>query len=276
MDYGVTFTGVGPMADPEKLRRLTRKAEHLGFKSVWLYDHVTFPGKAPDKSPFTPETPFLSPVTTLAFLAAETKQIRLGTGVLLVALRHPLLIAKDVATLDVISGGRAILGLGLGWLEPEFQALAIPFNQRVGRVKECVEILRNIWATGKFSYDGKYFQFAETTSFPMPIQAGGPPIWFGGGAEPALKRASEIGDGWLGVGGPVESVAKRIRKVVDYAKQAQRKDFVISVGASPDATRDEISTLQAAGAQLVNLSFASGEVSEIENKMEAAAARLFS
>ena len=121
MDYGVTFTGVGPMADPENLRRLTRKAEHLGFKSVWLYDHVTFPGKAPEKSPFTPETPFLSPVTTLAFLAAETKQIRLGTGVLLVALRHPLLIAKDVATLDVISGGRAILGLGLGWLEPEFQ-----------------------------------------------------------------------------------------------------------------------------------------------------------
>src|SRR5690349_3212477 len=113
MNYGVTLTGVGAMADPEKLRRTALKADQLGFHSLWLFDHVAFPANVPEsygKIHFTPETPFLSPIPTLAYLAAETKRIRLGTGVLLIALRHPLQVAKTVSTLDVLSGGRAMLG----------------------------------------------------------------------------------------------------------------------------------------------------------------------
>src|SRR3990172_3065838 len=102
-------------------------------------------------------------ITTLPYIAAETNQIRLGTGILLLALRHPLQVAKAIATLDVFSGGRVNLGVGLGWLAEEFQALGIPFRQRVGRVRESIEVLRKTWASGKVRHEGRYYPFAEVT-----------------------------------------------------------------------------------------------------------------
>ena len=154
MDYGVTLTGVGSMADPEKLRRAARQADALGFHSLWLYEHVAFPTRYSEsygKIPFTPEMSFLEPISTLSYLAAETRQIRLGTGVLLLALRHPLHVAKAIATLDCLSRGRVIFGIGLGWLAEEFEALGVPFSQRVGRVREATDILRKIWTTGRLA-----------------------------------------------------------------------------------------------------------------------------
>ena len=171
----MVLAGYGPMADPEKLRRAARRADELGFHSLWLYDHVSFPAAIPQvygKIVFSPETPFLDPMTTLAFLAAETQQIRLGSGVLLVGLRHPLQVAKNVATLDVISGGRAVFGIGLGWVTEEFEAMGIPFRTRVGHMRESVEIPRMLWAGGRCAYQGKHFSFPEMTSFPMPVQPG--------------------------------------------------------------------------------------------------------
>jgi probable F420-dependent oxidoreductase len=271
MNYGVTITGAGPMAEPDKLRRLARRADELGFNSLWLFDHVAYPGKNPEKAAFTPETPFLAPIPTLAYLAADTKRIKLGTGVLLLALRHPLQAAKDVATLDVISGGRVIFGVGLGWLADEFDALGVPFKERAGRVRESVQILRGIWKTGRLAHSGKYYQFNEVTSYPMPVQPGGPPIWFGAAAEPALKRAAEVGDGWLGIGGPVESVTKRIRKIREFANTAGKKDFAIAIGASPEISREEAAQLQQAGANQINFGFMSGSTEEVLSKMESAA-----
>lgn len=276
MNYGVTLTGVGPMADPDKLRRAARQADRLGFHSLWLWDHVTFPAKAPEKSPFSAETPFLAPIPMLAYLAAETKQIRLGTGVLLLALRHPLQAAKDVSTLDVLSGGRVIFGVGLGWLADEFEAMEIPFRQRVGRVRESVEILRKIWKTGKLAHQGRYYQFPETTSYPRPVQPGGPPIWIGGTAEPALKRAVEIGDAWLGVSGPLEAVVQRISKVREFARQAGKSDFTIAVGASPEISREDADQLRQAGANHINFGFTSGSTDEIEKRLESLAAKFLS
>jgi probable F420-dependent oxidoreductase len=278
MTYGVVFTGYGPMADPEKLRRLARKADQLGFDSLWLYDHVTFPARIPEtygKIVFTPETPFLDPLATLSFLAAETKQIRLGTGILLAALRHPLLVAKSVSTLDHLSGGRAILGVGLGWIAEEFEALGVPFRQRVGRLRESVEILRGIWANGKFGYQGRYYSFPEMTSFPMPLQEGGPPIWFGAFAEPALKRAAELGDGWFGAGGPVDKVIKRLSRVREFARERGKNHFALGVSAEPDISPEVAEQFRQAGATHINLTYTSGETSEIESQLESAARRLF-
>jgi len=218
----------------------------------------------------------LAPIAALAYLAAETKQIRLGTGVLLLALRHPLQVAKDVATLDVLSGGRAIFGVGIGWLAEEFQAMGIPFKERAGRLRESLDILRKIWKTGKLAYEGRYYRFAATTSYPLPLQPGGPPIWIGGGAEPALERAAEIGDGWLGVSGPLETVTNRIRKVSDFAKQAGKSDFVVAVGASPEISREDVDQLRRAGANHINFMFSSGNADEIEKRMEAAARNFLS
>jgi len=278
MDYGVVLTGVGPMADPEKLRRAARKADQLGFRSLWLFEHTAFPTQISEdygKIPFSHEMSFLEPLTTLAYLAAETTQIRLGTGILLLALRHPLQVAKAISTLDVFSGGRAMLGVGLGWLAEEFQALGIPFGQRVGRVSESVEVLRKIWASGKLRHEGRYYSFAEVTSYPLPVQPGGPPIWFGGFAEPALKRAVELGDGWLGTGGRLDKVCKKVGAVKEYARQKGKDNFTVAVGASPEISQEDVDQLRQAGASQINLSFLSGEAAEIENSMEAAARRLF-
>ena len=278
MDYGITLTGVGPMADPEKLRRLTRRAEELGFHSVWLYEHVAFPthySEAYGKIPFTPEMGFLEPITMLACLAAETKRIRLGTGILLAALRHPLHVAKAVSTLDVVSGGRVIFGVGLGWLAEEYEAMEIPFSQRAGRVREAVDILRKIWRTGKLEYEGRYYRFAEVSSFPLPVQPNGPPIWFGANAEPALRRAAELGDGWLGSAARFQAAGKLVPKVREFAAQFGKNNFTVAVGAPADISREDAANLEGLGAQQINLTFTSGETAEIEKKLESAAGRLF-
>lgn len=278
MRYGVILTGVGPMADPERIVRAARKADTLGFHSLWLYEHVMFPARPSErygKLPFTPETKFLEPVTTLAYLAAETRQIRLGTGILLLALRHPLHVAKEMATLDQLSKGRAILGVGLGWLSEEFDALGIPFRERVGRVRESVEVLRRIWASGKLEFHGRYYSFSEVTSYPQPVQPGGPPIWFGGRVERALRRSAELGDGWLGLSGRPDNVERWIRTVRQRASELGKDQFIVAVTAAPELTREEAERFEQMGVNLINLSFASGEVEEIERKMEVAAKRLF-
>jgi len=277
MRFGVILTGVGPMADPVRLVHAARKADQLGFHSLWLYEHVAFPTKVSEaygKFPFTPETAFLEPITTLSYLAAETRQIRLGTGILLLALRHPLHVAKAVATLDVLSNGRAILGVGLGWLAEEFDALGVPFRERAGRVRESVEVLRKIWADGKREHTGRYYSFREVTSYPMPIQRGGPPIWFGGAAERALCRAAELGDGWLGRSGRPDQIQRWVATVRQRANELGKNHFAVAVSASAELTREEVTQFEKVGADQVNLAFASGETVEIERKLEAAAKRL--
>ena len=278
MRYGVVLTGVGPMADPERLLRAARKADQLGFHSLWLFEHVAFPTRVSDaygKLPFTAEMAFLEPITTLSYIAAETRQIRLGTGILLLALRHPLPVAKAIATLDVLSKGRAICGVGLGWLAEEFDALGIPFRERVGRVREGVEVLRKLWADGKLAHQGRYYSFPEVTSYPMPLQRGGPPIWFGGTADGALKRAAELGDGWLGRSGRPDQIQRWIVTVRQRAQELGKENFAVAVSASPEITRDEAAQFKRMGADQVNLIFLSGEADEIERKLEAAAKRLF-
>ncbi|MBI2819655.1 MAG: TIGR03619 family F420-dependent LLM class oxidoreductase [Acidobacteria bacterium] len=277
VQFGVVLTGFGSMADPDRLRRLARKADQLGFQSLWLYDHVTFPAKIPErygKIEFTPETPFLDPIATLSFLAAETKQIRLGTGILLAALRHPLLVAKSVATLDGLSGGRAILGVGLGWVAEEFGALGVPFRQRAGRLRETVEILRGIWTSGRLAYAGRYYSFPEMTSYPMPIQVGGPPIWFGAFADPALKRAAELGDGWFGAGGKVEKVTKRLTKMREFAREHGKNNFALGVGCDPGISPEEVEYFRQAGATHLNLTCAGEDTAALEAQLDSAARRL--
>jgi probable F420-dependent oxidoreductase len=265
------------MADPERLVRAARKADQVGFHSLWLYEHAAFPTRVPEtygKLPFTPETAFLEPITTLSYLAAETRQIRLGTGILLLALRHPLHVAKAVATLDVLSKGRAILGVGLGWLMEEFAAFAVPFHERAGRVREGVEVLRRIWEDGKQEYTGRYYSFPEVTSIPMPVQRGGPPIWFGGTEDRALRRAAELGDGWLGRSGRPDNVERWVCTVRQRANELGKHHFAVAVSANPEITREEVTRFEQIGADQINLVFASGEAEEIERKMEMTAKRL--
>jgi probable F420-dependent oxidoreductase len=187
---------------------LVRLAETLGFDSAWVSEHH---GSGDGYMP--------SLLPTLAAFAAATERIKLGTGVLLTPFHHPLRLAEDAATVDLISGGRLILGLGLAWREEEFRMFDIPFGERVRRTTETVEILRRAWTGERFSFDGRVFSFDRVLVTPPPMRPGGPPIWLGGSVEAAIRRAGRLADGYIRTrGGEVE----KMRRDLGFADEAAR------------------------------------------------------
>jgi probable F420-dependent oxidoreductase len=204
MRIGVTLPGSGILAQPAVLTALATRAEQLGFESVWVADHIALPAivKSPypynsDGSvPWTPREPWLDPLLALAWIASATKRIRLGTSVLVLPLRNPLAVAKQVATLDVLSCGRVILGIGTGWLREEFELLNQPFSDRVERAKEMIEIMRRCWGKAQIEYEGTIFKVTRCTMDPKPVQGERLPIWAGGSAQRLLAIVAGLCDGW--------------------------------------------------------------------------------
>ena len=191
---------------------LVRLAETLGYESAWVSEHH---GSGDGYMP--------SLLVTLGAFAAATEHIKLGTGVILTPFHHPLRLAEDAATVDLISGGRLILGLGLGWREEEFRMFGIPMSERVRRTSETVEILRRAWTGRRFSFEGKVFSFDQVQVTPAPAQEGGPPIWLGGNVEPAIRRAGRVADGYIRTrGGDVEKMRGDLHLVEEAARQAGR------------------------------------------------------
>ncbi len=191
---------------------MVRLAETLGFDSAWVSEHH---GSGDGYMP--------SLLPTLAALAAATERIQLGTGVLLTPFHHPLRLAEDAATVDLISGGRLILGLGLAWREEEFRMFGIPISERVRRTTETIDILRRAWTGDRFSYDGRVFRLDQVRITPPPPRPGGPPIYLGGTAEAAIRRAGRVADGYIRTrGGDVDRMRDDFRIVEDAARAAGR------------------------------------------------------
>ena len=199
----------GPLASPEAVRTLAQQAEALGFDSVWVPDHIvvprqvasSYPYAASGASPFDPEQPFYEPLSVLNFLAGCTRRVRLGTHVLIVPYRDPLLTAKILATLDVLSGGRLILGAGVGWMAEEFRALGLStFDERSAVTNEYLRLFKELWTNDKPTFAGRYCQVSEIGFLPKPVQKPHPPLWTGGHTEPALRRAATLADGWMPIG----------------------------------------------------------------------------
>jgi probable F420-dependent oxidoreductase len=204
MKLGVQVPHFGPNASPEGVLEVARRAEEMELDAVWVSDHVVFPTAANSSYPHSSKglpTANLSPIfealTTLSFLAGATSSVRLGTSILLPALRQPVLAAKMLASLDVLCGGRLVLGVGAGWLEAEFELLGVSDFDRRGRLlDETINVWRTLWADRSPSFEGDFFRFEEMIFDPLPAQRPGPPIWVGGHSPPALRRAARIGDGW--------------------------------------------------------------------------------
>ncbi|HEX8100558.1 MAG TPA: LLM class flavin-dependent oxidoreductase [Actinomycetota bacterium] len=191
---------------------LARLAETLGFDSVWVSEHH---GSSDGYMP--------SLLPTLAALAAATDHVKLGTGVLLTPFHHPLRLAEDAATVDLISGGRLILGLGLAWREEEFRMFGVPLKERVRRTVETIDILRLAWTGERFSYDGKIYSFDQVRVMPPPATDQGPPIWLAGSAEPAIRRAGRISDGYIRTrGGDIDRMAHDFQIAESGARNAGR------------------------------------------------------
>ncbi len=208
IQFGVTL-GIQP---PDTLRALAARIEALGYDSIWSGDHLQF------------HNPTLESLTTLSHLAAVTRRVRLGTAVYLLALRHPTVAAKTAATLDVLSGGRFVFGVGVGGEFPkEFEAAGVPHRERGRRVDEGIEVCRLLWTKSPACFDGRFVRFTDVTLEPKPVQPGGPAIWIGGRSDHALRRAGRLGDGWISYVVTPDRYRESLEKIQGFADEAGRR-----------------------------------------------------
>ena len=194
-NIGLFDLNTGACSEPETAARIARLAEDAGFDSLWAGEHVVLPDPRVPPSPMEPADAILDPIIALTFLAAQTRRVRLGTGIIILPQRNPLVLAKEIASLDVLSGGRFIFGIGVGYLEPEFRALGIPFAERGPRTDDYLAAMRAIWSEPAPAHQGRFVQFAGVQAYPRPVQQPGPPIVVGGRSPGAYRRAVRAGRG---------------------------------------------------------------------------------
>lgn len=203
MQFGIALPHIGPTASPEAIIKVAQEAEVLGFDSVWALDRLLWPLQPASKYPGNPrgELPAVmqntyDPLTALTFVAARTEKVCLGTSVLVASYRNPVVVAKMGATLDLLSGGRFILGIGTGWSADEFTAVAQSMAERSSRTDEFLKVVRMLWTREEAGFEGEHYHIPRSIFLPKPLQKPHPPIWIGGNSRRALRQAAELGDGW--------------------------------------------------------------------------------
>jgi probable F420-dependent oxidoreductase len=258
MKVGLFAPLANPFATPDYVRTLGISAEERGFDSVWVAEHVVlfddyasaYPYAADGRIPVAPQSGILDPFVALSFLAASTQRIRLGTGICLVPQRNPVYTAKEVATVDWLSGGRVDLGVGVGWLAEEFQALGVPFEHRGSRCRAYLDVMRTLWGDDVSQYDGEFYHLPPTRQFPKPVQQPHPPIHFGGESDAALRRVADLGQGWYGFGLDPESTAERVGRLTTMLERRGRARDEIEVSVCPymrEVTGDSLHGYREAG-----------------------------
>jgi len=224
MRYGFYLPTRGATATSEALETLVQRGEALGFASVMIADHVAFPVTIASKYPYTADGRFpgggdaLEQLALMAFVAGKTRRLRLVSSVMIVPHRNPVVTAKALATIDVLSNGRLTVGVGVGWLREEFRALGAPDFDRRGAVSdEYIRIFKTLWTTAPASYKGEFYAFDDIRCLPHPLQKPHPPIWIGGHSRAALRRVARLGDGWHPVGAnpAVPLPAAELRALLD-------------------------------------------------------------
>jgi probable F420-dependent oxidoreductase len=229
MQVGVKF----PLTAGPEIGELARRAEAEGYDSVWMSERVAVPLDRPH-----PYEPSVDPWIALSFIAAATKTIRLGTVVSQIAVRDPVLMARELATLDILSEGRAVVGAGAGWVETEFEATNVPFETRGGRLNEFIQCLRLLWTAPEKGWAGKFFN-VPPVGLVRPSTPGGPPIWIGAMAEPGLKRVARYADGFLAGNLPPATLAQiRQRLIEDRSRLGLTGAFPIHAQVIPPETNE--------------------------------------
>ena len=260
MKLGLMFANSGPFANPQLMAHLAQAAERFGFESIWTVEHVVIPQDYQSPYPYSPsgkipgseEVPIPDPLLPLAYAAAITKTLRLGTGVMILPQRHPLYVAKEVATLDVLSNGRVILGIGSGWLKEEFDSLGLDFHQRGARTDEAIKSMRVLWSPeAASSFRGKHFSFGPVKCFPKPVQKDGVPIVIGGHSRAAAKRAGRYGNGFFPAIGEVDKLKELFAMMSAEAKKAGRDPKQIELSCMGRAKVDSLRALQDIGIERV-------------------------
>ncbi len=220
MQFGVNVPNYGVHASLETMVRVAEAADELGYDMLWVAERLVVPDPANQGWSKRDPTAY-EPLVTLAFLASMTRKVRLGTNILIAPFRNPLVLARQAASLDRLSGGRLILGLGLGWMTEEFQAAGIEFKERGLRTDETIDLLREVWENRRPSYSGRFVQFPPVHFEPKPLQKR-IPIWIGGTSDAALRRVVRRGDGWTPTGLSLEQLEERICFIKEEARCRQR------------------------------------------------------
>ncbi len=253
MRFGLFAVNMGACLDPAAAIRIAVLAEELGFDSLWAGEHVVLPDPRVPPSPMDPDDPILDPIVALTFLAAHTHRVLLGTGIIILPQRNPLVLAKELASLDVLSGGRLLFGAGVGYLEPEFRALGVPFADRGPRTDDALAAMRAIWR-GETSYAGRFTSFAGVRAEPRPSSRPGGrliPLVIGGHSPGAYRRAVEQAEGWYGFGLDVDATAHCLAGLRAAAAQSTRPpelgELEISVTPSGPLTRETVAAFAALG-----------------------------
>ncbi len=224
MKIGIALPIFGKYAGREEILDAALAAEALGYDSVWVSDHVV----VPDSHNVFGDV-FFDPLISLAFIASATSRIELGTSVIVLPYRNPLVLAKSVSSLDALSGGRVVLGVGSGWLKGEFEALGVDYARRGRMTDEYIEIMKELWTSDSPSYEGEYFSFTGIRFEPKPVRKPHPPVWVGGESRRSIERAVTHGDGWHPVGLAPEELAAKAREVRSILPDEKRESFVISL-----------------------------------------------
>jgi probable F420-dependent oxidoreductase len=256
MKIGFFAVGIGHLARPDLVKTVAVHAERLNFATVWAPEHVVLLDNHISKYPYSKgefplpaDTAFADPFVTLGYAAAYTSRVKLVSGICLVPEHNPVVLAKVVATLDHLCGGRFTLGVGVGWLEEEFKAVGVPWEGRAQRTREYIEAMRCLWRDAHSTYKGEFVKFENVRSYPKPVH-GEVPIWFGGESGPALKRVADYGNGWCGFNLSADEATAKMKRLDELIKAAGRKRSEIYMALSPytkPITRDDLKRYRDAG-----------------------------
>ena len=304
MEYGFYLPNSGAGAEPDALADIAKLGDRLGFYCMVMPDHILQPNQINSTYPYSLTGDILAAgqsgdgewpeqITTLAYLAGVTEQIKLVTSVMIIPYRNPILTAKMLSTLDMLSKGRLILGAGVGWMEEEFELLdAPPFAERGAVTNEYLQAFIELWTKDDPKFEGKYVNFSDITFLPKPVQKPYPPIWIGGQSKPAIRRAAQIGDCWHPVGAipaaPLEpeELAENLVLLHQYAEKAGRDPATIQVSVkaplydagdssgprrrfsgSSDEVRQDIQTYSDVGVTHLIFDFRTGDPKQTEDRM---------
>ena len=307
MKFGMGLQGRGPVASPENQVLTAQTADDLGFEYALLGDHIIIPGGIDSEYPYSALGTFtaaegecLEQLTVLTFVAAQTRRIRLVPSVMILPHRNILVAAKVLATIDVLSKGRLTLGVGVGWLREEFEALGLPsFEERGAVSNEYIRALKELWTSDTPTFEGKYCSFSNIIFEPKPVQKPHPPIWIGGESPPALRRAAALGDAWHPIGSnhrypltTAQELKASVERLHRYTEAAGRDPAEVEVAyrvqryrltdqghthpfvGSADEIAQDIQDFAAAGAQHLIMEFRSDDVNETLARMEEFASKV--
>jgi probable F420-dependent oxidoreductase len=259
MKIGLLTVGISRGARPNTIRMLAENCERLGFGTLWAPEHVVlFDRYSDSKYPYSEDGAFAlagtadwtDPFIALSYAAARTSRIRLATGICLVPEHNPLVLAKVIASLDYVSGGRFALGVGVGWSSEEFAALGVPFERRAQRTREYIDVMRKLWSEEKTSFSGEFVSFKDARMFPKPPQGARLPIIFGGESGPALRRVADYGTGWFGFNLNPAQAADKIARLKQLLSERNRPAAGVELIVSPyiqNITREDLSAYHELG-----------------------------